>query len=68
MKTKKQLIADNELPKDFFKTHEYPPKCFRCGTVEDLEYGPDPYNGDVNNNPTPVWECGYCREQSAGDI
>ena len=42
--------------------------CCRCGTTENLEYGPEPYNSDINNDQTPVWECKKCRWNSAMDI
>lgn len=42
--------------------------CFRCGTTEALTFGPDPYNSDVNDDDTDVWECDRCRQDSADDI
>jgi len=45
-----------------------PPKCCSCGCTDNLEWGPDPYAYDINNDDTPVWECDHCREQSAMDI
>ena len=43
-------------------------ECCICGTTENLEYGPDPYAQDVNEDDTPVWECGNCRYESVQDI
>jgi len=45
-----------------------PPKCCSCGGTDDLKWGPDPYDYDINCDDTPVWECDHCREQSAMDI
>jgi len=42
--------------------------CYRCGTTEDLEYGPDPFAAEMNEDYTPVWECGDCRYESAMDV
>lgn len=42
--------------------------CKYCSTTEDVTFGPDPYDEDVNGNGTPVWECGRCRRESADDI
>jgi hypothetical protein len=47
---------------------ENPQKCCRCGTTTDVSLGPDPYASDVNNDDTPVWECGNCRHESAMDV
>ena len=45
-----------------------PEPCRTCRTLQDVSFGPDPYDEDVNNDPTPVWECGNCRAASADDI
>lgn len=29
---------------------------------------PDPYNSEINDDETEVWECLECREESALDI
>jgi hypothetical protein len=42
--------------------------CCHCGTTKNVSFGPDPYNSDVNNDDTPVWECENCRYESAQDI
>ena len=47
-------------------------KCKICG-CSNTEENPvtkdsDPYQEDVNNDNTEVWECANCREDSAGDI
>ena len=44
------------------------PVCCCCGSTEDITFGPDPYNSDINNDHTRVWECGACRQISADDI
>lgn len=31
-------------------------------------WGPDPFQADVNSDPTPVWGCDGAREGSAMDI
>ena len=43
-------------------------KCSSCGEKADCEYGPNPYQHDVNGDDTPVWMCEPCRQQSADDI
>ena len=50
-------------------------KCFRCGRImsendkdNPVTYGPDPFNSDINNDETEVWECRNCRIDSAGGI
>lgn len=43
-------------------------KCPRCGEVKDLWYGPDPYQSDINDDDTPVWQCDDCAYESAQDI
>ena len=60
----KRLVEVGEHPRSWMR----PRPCFRCNTTEDVTYGPDPYDADVNNDSTPVWECGRCRAESAGDI
>lgn len=42
--------------------------CDRCGTTENLEWGPDPYMEEIHDDNTPVWECATCREQARQDI
>lgn len=48
-------------------------QCVRCkeyfnSSDPDIKFAPDPYQAEINNNDTPVWECEHCREDSAGDI
>ena len=47
-------------------------KCFRCGCKNTKENpvtkGPDPYQSEINNDNTEIWECEKCREDSAGEI
>ena len=47
-------------------------KCSICGCNDTEENpvtkGPDPYNNDINDDDTPVWECSSCRQDRAGDI
>lgn len=42
-------------------------QCQSCDSMA-ATFGPDPYQSDVNNDPTPVWLCDQCRESKAGDI
>ncbi len=44
------------------------PKCVGCGTEVDLEFAPDPYQEEINDDATPVWECASCRVESMDDI
>lgn len=44
------------------------PKCISCGTTENLEYGPDPYEEEIHEDDTPVGECADCRRESSRDI
>ena len=39
--------------------------CECCGTLfwkKDMVFGPNPFNEDVHDDPTPEWLCGECRE------
>lgn len=45
-----------------------PHVCCKCGTHVDVTFGPDPYDFDIHNDSTPVWECGHCRHESAMDV
>jgi DNA-directed RNA polymerase subunit RPC12/RpoP len=42
--------------------------CERCGKETDCLFEADPFNEDVNEDDTPVWECDDCREASALEI
>lgn len=42
--------------------------CRRLFPENKIEFGPDPYDNDVHNDPTPVWECKLCRRERAADI
>lgn len=42
--------------------------CRQLFKIGDIELAPDPYSSDVGCDDTPVWECDYCRGQSARDI
>jgi hypothetical protein len=42
--------------------------CIHCGTTANLEFGPDPYAMEIHGDETPVWECYYCRYESAMDV
>jgi len=44
------------------------PKCIKCGATDDLSFGPDPYDEEVNDDSTPVWECGNCRDERRDGI
>lgn len=47
-------------------------KCIICDCSNTKENPvtkePDPYQEDVNNDDTEVWECGNCRLESAMEI
>lgn len=44
-------------------------KCGSCGRNSTKENpvvkGPDPYQSEINDDETEVWECMECREESA---
>ena len=47
-------------------------KCEDCGCSNTKENpvtkGPDPFNDEINDDDTEVWECENCRSESALDI
>ena len=43
-------------------------KCESCGKTRDLQYGPDPYQSEINDDDTPVWLCGECKQEHCDDI
>lgn len=44
-------------------------QCYRCEKMlDDCIYGPDPFNDEIHNNSTNVWECAPCRADSADEI
>ena len=46
-------------------------KCAACGRMfgeGEISFAPDPYNQEINDDDTNVWECSDCREESRGDI
>ena len=47
-------------------------KCSNCGcsnTKENPVYkDEDPYQAEINDDHTEIWECMECRDDSAGDI
>ena len=58
-------------------------KCFKCGKnrkthkcvsckqffcESHIEYNEDPYQSDINNDHTKIWECETCKEESRNDI
>jgi hypothetical protein len=47
-------------------------KCSHCGCENTEEYpvtkGPDPFQWEINDDKTEVWECRSCRHESAMDI
>lgn len=51
-----------------YKRGKSNPKCTQCGTGEDLEWGPDPFSKEVNEDYTPVWLCKKCYECRKFDI
>ncbi len=44
------------------------PRCVRCGTINNVRHAADPYAAEINGDDTPVWQCGSCSAESAGDI
>lgn len=38
--------------------------CYKCNSIVLVRYGPDPYELEINNDKTPVWECIACRKLS----
>lgn len=46
-----------------------PERCPQCDEVrDDLRYGPDPYQHEINDNDTPVWLCPDCYQDNADAI
>lgn len=45
----------------------YGPHC-HCGATKDLSYVPDPYNHEIINDDTDIWQCGSCEFDSAQEI
>lgn len=44
-------------------------RCESCNRLkDDVTYGPNPYQQEINDDPTPCWMCGDCRFESAMDI
>lgn len=47
-------------------------RCINCNCKSTkknpVTKAPDPYNSDINDDETKVWECADCRQQSANDI
>ena len=47
-------------------------KCSCCGCKNSEKNpvikAPDPYQSEINDDETEVWECASCREESAMDI
>ncbi len=47
-------------------------KCVICGCSNTKENqvikAPDPYQLEMNDDETELWECEQCREDSEGDI
>ncbi len=42
--------------------------CHKLFPHGEIEYAPDPYAEEINDDMTPVWECLKCRHESAMDI
>lgn len=46
--------------------------CTYCGEKgtkdEPLVWGPNPYDEDTHNDPTPCWMHDHCRDDAAQDI
>jgi hypothetical protein len=42
--------------------------CCVCGGENDVSFAPSPYALEVNDDDTPRWMCGGCRQESADDI
>lgn len=43
-------------------------ECPRCHKMSVCSYGPDPYKSEINNDPTPSWQCENCSSESADYI
>ena len=46
-------------------------KCIRCKNLfpeSKITFAADPYNSEINNDNTEVWECEECRNNCAMDI
>ncbi len=56
-----------EAAAELEKATEGSPRC-GCGATEDLEWGPDPFNYEMNHDDTPLWQCSTCNESSGRDV
>ncbi len=63
----KVRLTEEEIKEQVFAavTRKY---CERCGTYDDISYGPDPFSQEIHNDDTPCWLCKECSYQSAMDI
>ena len=43
-------------------------KCEDCGSTENLEFGPCPFNQEINGVDDPVWLCHECIKNRFDDI
>ena len=48
-----------------YEKGEAGPKCTRCGTEDNVEIAPDPYESDLRGDSTPVPMCKPCRDEKA---
>ena len=61
-KTKKEIV-------DFVKSRLNWHECESCGQrKEDVSFGEDPYQSEINDNHTEVWMCADCRYESSMGI
>ena len=43
-------------------------KCRNCGTTDNVTFEPNPYDMEIRDDYTDVWECYDCRQEGADDI
>lgn len=68
-------VVSNHIEPEFnpysdlsFEAEESIRLCEFCGDREDVEFKPDPYEADVNNDHQLRWICGNCELYHAGEI
>jgi len=44
------------------------PRCFRCGTSQNVYFDADPFASEIYNDHTNVYQCSACAADSAGDV
>jgi len=43
-------------------------RCEICGSTKNVTFAPDPYACEIAHDNTKVYECDFCRRQSADEI